>query len=380
MQIATQTYRVFIVFACIGAACSEGPTDLSGPSIVFAEQPIEGPLANTFAMGDVNGDGTIDILSIRRLPIPDTFETFQPSLVFFGEAGAYATTSTTPIEILEQSPDWALLEDLDGDGDLDALIDDQQRPVWFNDGAGNFSVSDQTMVTRNGSFGAAMGDLDGDGDIDMFDAVGGAGLIRLNDGTGRFTSAGQTPHGTHQVALGDIDGDGDLDAFGVSLGGSDRIWLNDGAANFVDSGQRFGTGILGGSSVALGDLDNDGDLDAVVGSTNYTKVWFNDGTGKMTDSGQRPNWRGRRFENLRSRATLLADFDADGDLDVAFANFTNQHQIWENDGSGLLTKAVEFTGDYSTSGVLADTDGDGDLDFITSHGNAPLMIWLNQSR
>ncbi|CAN0591305.1 unnamed protein product, partial [Laminaria digitata] len=194
---------------------------------------------------------------------------------------------------------WALLEDLDNDGDLDSVIDDPHLPVWLNDGAGMLGFTNQTMVgTGERSRSAALGDLDGDGDVDLFQGNFLDSRVWLNDGYGRFTDTDQAlgEDRTVDVALGDLDGDGDLDAYvanvierGAGAGGSpaDRVWLNDGAGGFSDSGQRLGVDDILSTSVALGDLDGDGDLDAMAGSFSETLVWLNDGGGVLSDSGQR---------------------------------------------------------------------------------------------
>ncbi|HKR65136.1 MAG TPA: fibronectin type III domain-containing protein, partial [Thermoanaerobaculia bacterium] len=77
-------------------------------------------------------------------------------------------------------------------------------------------------------------DLDGDGDLDaMVGNSGGDETIWLNDGTGTFSAhatrgsiAGGDGFG---VALGDLDGDGDLDAIATSAdtGGNETVWLNE---------------------------------------------------------------------------------------------------------------------------------------------------------
>ncbi|MGA1399159.1 MAG: FG-GAP-like repeat-containing protein, partial [Phycisphaerales bacterium] len=54
---------------------------------------------------------------------------------------------------------------------------------------------------------------------------------------------------------------------------------------FTDSGQGLGNSYS--YSVAVGDLDGDGDLDAMVANANQpNRVWLNDGAGAFTDSGQ----------------------------------------------------------------------------------------------
>ena len=64
------------------------------------------------------------------------------------------------------------LGDLDGDGDLDAMVANYNQPntVWTNDGTGTFTNSGQTLGI-SGSNSIALGDLDGDGDLDIFDLL-----------------------------------------------------------------------------------------------------------------------------------------------------------------------------------------------------------------
>ena len=66
-----------------------------------------------------------------------------------------------------------------------------------------------------------------------------------------------------------------------------KIWLNDGSGNFIDSGHSITD--IGPGMLIVGDLDGDGDLDFFVSEQNPprgNKIWLNDGHGVFTDSGQ----------------------------------------------------------------------------------------------
>jgi hypothetical protein len=178
------------------------------------------------------------------------------------------------------------LGDVDGDGDLDALVTnnwDQADKVWLNDGTGTFNDSGQSLGSAD-SMGVALGDVDGDGDLDAFVATmdydhssGEANKVWRNDGTGTFTetqSLGSAP--SVAVALGDVDGDGDLDAFVANRAGANKVWRNDGTGTFTDGNQSLGSADSLG--VALGDVDSDGDLDAFVANFGHgeaNRVWLN---------------------------------------------------------------------------------------------------------
>jgi hypothetical protein len=65
-----------------------------------------------------------------------------------------------------------------------------------------------------------------------------------------------------------------LDAFVTNYVVGNRVWVNDGTGTYSSSGQSLGSSNSVG--VALGDVDGDGDLDAFV--ANYdeaNKVWLN---------------------------------------------------------------------------------------------------------
>ncbi|MFC2017179.1 Ig-like domain-containing protein, partial [Chloroflexota bacterium] len=143
-------------------------------------------------------------------------------------------------------------------------------------GYANFVVSGQSLGS-SASYRVVLGDIDGDGDLDAFVVNDNqANRVWLNDGSGNFTDSEQSLGNSlsRAVSLGDIDGDGDFDAFVANRNQANRVWVNDASGNFTDSGQALGSSASLG--IALGDVDGDGDLDAFV--ANYYQanmVWLN---------------------------------------------------------------------------------------------------------
>jgi hypothetical protein len=303
------------------------------------------------------------------------------------------------------------LGDLDGDGDLDALVgnghtDDtgSSNTVWLNDGTGRFADGGQRLGQKHEhSAAVALGDLDGDGDLDALFGNESPDTVWLNEGAGQFGEFGQFRTMpklkgymvSKAVTLGDVDGDGDLDVFvgsccrgeyGSSEPGTgyvrrgygdspNTVWLNDGRGRFTDSGQLLGNEST--LAVALGDVDGDGDLDAFVGnkrdsfdaavSSPANEVWLNDGQGRFTDSGQ-------GLGGANSHAVALGDVDGDGDLDAFVGNddprtLGQVNKVWVNDGSGRFAEGGQVLGNSHTRVVaLVDADSDGDLDaFMSNH-------------
>ncbi|MBT5381372.1 MAG: hypothetical protein HOL13_00855, partial [Phycisphaerae bacterium] len=100
-----------------------------------------------------------------------------------------------------------------------------------------FTDSGQTLGSSDSS-SVALGDLDGDGDLDaMIVNYNNPNFVWTNDGTGTFTDSGQALGAGwgDSVALGDLDGDGDLDAMVMNNGQANTVWTNDGTGTFTDS-------------------------------------------------------------------------------------------------------------------------------------------------
>ncbi len=249
--------------------------------------------------------------------------------------------------------------------------------VWFNDSG--------QQLGKSGSYAVALGDLDGDVDLDAFIANSAANKVWLNDGTGGFSDSGQLLGGSIStgVAVGDLDDDGDLDAFvanrGFFFGAPDKVWLNDGAGNYIASSQDLGNEVS--ESVALGDVDDDDDLDAFVATCGQfgdpNRLWLNDGKGNFDDSGQ-------DFGSPCSSAIALGDLDGDDDLDafVGNAGSSSGIEIWLNDGAGNFMRGPGADSSYNFDVALGDLDGDSDLDAVVANGaalggNEPNKVWLN---
>lgn len=132
----------------------------------------------------------------------------------------------------------------------------------------------QNRVLSNGS-GVATGDVDGDGLTDIyFCRIDGPNVLYRNLGNWEFEDI------THQAgvqvsdkyssgaALADIDGDKDLDIIVTTIGGGNKLFINDGTGTFTEKENALPADKRYGShSIAVADIDRDGDPDLYI--TNY---------------------------------------------------------------------------------------------------------------
>jgi len=244
----------------------------------------------------------------------------------------------------------ALSGDLDGDGDLDAVLafcflgDWGNSPlpnlVYLNMGGARFRQAWSSLppvYDIAADIGAA--DVDGDGDLDLLitndDSLSGLPIpdhLYRNQGGARFVdaSAGLVPGSDRgRVRFGDVDGDGDVDVLypraHSSTAPRTELHSNQGAGAFVDVTPSLPSG-SGFSDGRFGDVDRDGDLDVML-SGNSTALWLNNGSGVLSDAsaGRVPLGQGvGEFE--------LGDLD--GDLDLDFASFS---RVLLNDGGAIFT-------------------------------------------
>lgn len=302
-----------------------------------------------------------------------------------------------------------VLGDVDGDGDVDALLANTRRLIpnannalFMNDGNGRFVPTEQQVGA--GSNSAVLLDMDEDGDLDILLGGMGGPVAYGNRGNGRFLNlsfrvrgleAPESGINTSFFQVGDLNDDGLTDVFVAGCCGmgisneptpGQMRWVP--AANrvlwgsedrLVDSGQALGTS--GSEAIDLGDLDGDGDLDAFVGNTQGNgedmqndlpnEVWLNDGRGHFSDSEQ-------RLGRQRTYAVALGDVDEDGDVDALVGN-EGADELWLNDGNGRFHLSIQTWSQKRTlTTTLVDLDGDGDLDAVTGHQLATRFAWWRQ--
>ena len=125
------------------------------------------------------------------------------------------------------------------------------------------------------------------------------------------------------MVVADFNGDGNLDLVaGTYSSGADgsRCMLGDGQGNLAlqNSNWLFDHG----RSMAAGDVDGDGDVDLVAASGYDVRVRLGNGLGGFESP---PGGQSYAAGN-RPISVVLGDFNRDGVLDVATANYVQQRR------------------------------------------------------
>jgi hypothetical protein len=293
------------------------------------------------AAGDADGDGWCDLY----------FCGLDGDNIFYRNLGDWKfadATASAGVAGRNQDSTGAAFADIDGDGDLDLLVNvlGGGTRVFLNDGKAHFAeVTQQAGVaSKAGSMSMALADVDGDGDLDLYvtnfrpttiqDEVATRFRVKMTDGRPVVTMVNNIPVSSPEFtnrfivsAAGNI----------LELGEADVLYLNNGRGqfspvSFLDGSFLDDTGKPlvepprdWGLAVQFHDMNNDGAPDIYVCNDLYTpdRIWINDGKGKF-----------RALDNfsLRNTSTFsmgvdFADIDRDGDVDFFVVDMLSRDHV-----------------------------------------------------
>jgi hypothetical protein len=410
------------LFTTIGVCLGKGDGTFGSPSFYqSANNPYQ------VAAGDFRNSGKLDLL-IRNpdgiwLSVGNGDGTFQPGAVIWEEPSTLIFV--TPPGPLFNGPASFAVGDFNGDGKLDLAvdIDGARMDVLLGTGTGAFNPAPiPTYIftanqTGGGGGSIAAADLTGNGKLDLVVATGyGATLaIFYSNGDGTFQSPLIYPlpeYDDETVTLADFNSDGKPDILVGTNGGSDvnnyfTMLLNQGPNRFGPPPKQFPVGSpadnnINAVAIALGDLTGKGRQDAVV------SVWGNS-AGPLIN-GQFPSpptvTPGGQVQNRDSISVLLGNNDGtfqgpkqylvgthpiaivlasltgDGKQDAVVANIiSNDVSVLKGNGDGTFQSAITIPlGKNPNALAVKDLNGDGKPDIaVTNLSDNTVSVLLNTS-
>ncbi len=369
-----------------------------GKVIVDVDGP-RGPYGK--AVGDVNGDGLVDLVVGGHHPPPLAF--WKRLLNKIG-LGAYPWPEQGEL-VWYQNPDWTRhlvsdryrfrtdveVADIDSDGrnDLVALTDDGL--IWFRNPDWTPTLIDERVLHD-----VEVADFDGDGNLDL--VARNQSLFGHNDGDKLYFYRQETPGSWVRLARFTPQGEGlkvvDLDGDGRSDVLANQFWyrnpgaLSDPAAWQAESycpNWNWSDAFLD-----VRDMNHDGRPDVLMAPAEpagsyYRISWCQAPTQPGAE------WQERVVDGQVEtvlHSILAGDFDHDGRIDLVTAAMPQgegpeEVAVYWNRGaaSPWSREVVATTGSHSMKAV--DIDQDGDLDLFGANWSGdhqPVELWLNQGR
>jgi hypothetical protein len=328
------------------------------------------PGTGSLAVGDVNGDGKLDLVFLDEFVFVEVY--------LSNGDGTFSNTHSYQSQ-LSGGNDGPVLADFNLDGKLDIAAagtsllgnGDGSFKGWSAvAGVGPLSISNLSQI--------AIGDFDKDGRQDLAAAMSVDSLnpnslyILTNDGTGALSLAHTylVQQQVQGIATADFNGDGNLDLIAVSQDPIHGTWgysvlLGNGDGSFQSPVFYPQTALLDGATIVVADFNNDHKLDfAIPAGSGTLAVLLGNGNGTFGA----PTYVFDGGSNNQPASSLVgADFNGDGKIDIAASGYyMGGMAILLGNGDGTFQPATYPFGDTAGGLVTADLNLDGKADLVDS--------------
>ncbi|CAE8640100.1 unnamed protein product [Polarella glacialis] len=285
--------------------------------------------------------------------------------------------------------------DWDGDGDIDLLVGNSDGRIQFFERTADAALVERTGSSNPvdgidvGSFAAPFAvDWDEDGDIDLivsdvyrhiffFERNADASLIERTGSSNPFD--GIDVGGNAAPCAVDWDGDGDIDLLASNSDGRIQFFERSANASLIErtgSSNPFdGIDVGWNAAPCAVDWDEDGDIDLLVGNQDG-RIFFFERTADAKLIGRTGSSNPFDGINAGDNASPFAvDWDGDGDIDLlASSNSDGRIQFLERSADAWLTYQTgnfnPFVGidvGWGAQPCAVDWDGDGDIDLLVGN-------------
>jgi len=328
-----------------------------------------GSIPGSFAVGDFNGDGIMDIVTAS--PLSSVAGGIGSGVLILGNGDG---TFQAPKIWTTSGVSSVALGDVNGDGKLD-LVETNATPgngnvaVLLGKGDGTF----QTAVTYSAGTtpqAVAITDLNGDGKLDLVVANHSSSNVSvlLGNGNGTFQTAVNynTPNtGTADVlAIADFDGDGKPDvAVGISGINATIVAILLGNGNGTLQAEiPYAAGFASSATLSIvsTDFNADGKFDLAVTDGATLAVLLGNGNGSFQVPVTAPLVVPGNAINGK---VVAGDFNGDGKPDLAV---TTRDGAWvlPGNGDGAFQAAVALAPFIGGAVAVGDFNGDGRPDLV----------------
>ncbi len=280
------------------------------------------------------------------------------------EAAAFRTQ---PVSIARSASPWLVAAgDVDGDGTVELVgVNPFYGPVSvLRRQPGGTFVPEFVPTTLKRPSAIALGDLDADGlpELVLGGRAGGVAVLGNDHGTFREIGVFRAGFPVSAISVGDVDGNGTADVLAMSAdAGVVRLLAGSGLGSLLPAVDIAGS--KGARAAALADLNGDGNLDiAIARPAGVIDLLFGERAPDPTGgSGDVAVWRRVTIRASASpRALIAQDIDGDTDADLLVAG--GPLMVLTNAGDGTFTRGTPLPFAGARSLAVTDLVGDGALE------------------